>query len=859
LADIQTSFEYTGNGTSGPWPISADYISQSYWVAQNNGVPVAITWVGPGLVSIPTAVGDALVIWRVTPNASAITQYQDDSSLVAADLNIENTQLLHLIQEARWTSFKENLRDTTAVNAAMAAETSSRLAADVALNLRADKALSLGSTEAFWEARGKRLQNLAYPVEDSDGATIAAVRAALQTFVNTTTVPPGYDPSYDYVSLQAAMATTPTVLRSHVRVGGFNDASDLGHAVWRRLGAAPAIVHPGTRQDASGNWWQIAEARPNVRQFGARGDNVTDDTAAIQGAIDACIRMRKELILPHGTYVVGPLSLNGSFWDGSVTGPQDSVRGFYGEGGIYFGSTLAAKAGAYAQATGYTRNASSGKTDYTGGIGPAVLTLRNANSKAIVGIHVDARTIADQCIDVGYVGTASGVVGDAAPANDCAYRDWYCENARMRGVNVNQAADCDINNITYRGGTAPIAMSMNLEGGGIWARHLHFYTGALEISAQNAQVSDSVLLKGTRIVSASFNDIKLNSCQLSTDPLTGYTITCPVTPGSFGPGSVLIDNTLFLGGSTHTYYFGGRWKNGALLTGCSFIKPVNTFFDPAMIPVGGATRPPTFDFQFCSFYAGNDDDGNPVTPTIPAFPVSIPGVVRVARFMCTRSDGIVVATRVFPADIQVGDTGLITADTFQVTGTGMFVRGQTGGVIPSDTSIGLTFNRGGNAKAELIHDGAVFGIATKSGTQEFTFNGGSGFYPAVTNTLSLGIAGQVWTEVRATNGTIVTSDARLKTPVRELHDIELDAARDIAAGLGAWQWLEDGPDGQLHIGTTVQEIMSILAAHGLDWRRYSFVIRDEEADHFGLQADQLNFFLNRAADARLRKLEALVG
>jgi polygalacturonase len=48
----------------------------------------------------------------------------------------------------------------------------------------------------------------------------------------------------------------------------------------------------------------------NIRDFGAKGDGVTLDTAAVQAAIDACHRDRGgTVVVPAGTFVIGTLEL----------------------------------------------------------------------------------------------------------------------------------------------------------------------------------------------------------------------------------------------------------------------------------------------------------------------------------------------------------------------------------------------------------------------------------------------------------------------------------------------------------------------------------------------------------------------
>lgn len=152
--------------------------------------------------------------------------------------------------------------------------------------------------------------------------------------------------------------------------------------------------------------------------------------------------------------------------------------------------------------------------------------------------------------------------------------------------------------------------------------------------------------------------------------------------------------------------------------------------------------------------------------------------------------------------------------------------------------------------------------------------------------------------IYAASGTINTSDAREKTPVRPLTDQEIAAAKAMAREVGVFQWLvaieDKGDAARLHVGMTVQRAIEIMEAHGLDAVRYGLICHDvwdavppkpavearepeydedgvmtdpgelgrpgepgrEAGDRFGFRADQLLLFLARGFDARLSALEA---
>ncbi len=110
-------------------------------------------------------------------------------------------------------------------------------------------------------------------------------------------------------------------------------------------------------------------------------------------------------------------------------------------------------------------------------------------------------------------------------------------------------------------------------------------------------------------------------------------------------------------------------------------------------------------------------------------------------------------------------------------------------------------------------------------------------YPVTTNTVSCGRAGNVWTQVFATNTTISTSDARLKTKPRQLRDAESVAMSEIIRLPGVWRWKSrvygdencepEGREARKHFGPTVQAAIAVMEAHELDPFAYSFICYDE--------------------------------
>lgn len=144
---------------------------------------------------------------------------------------------------------------------------------------------------------------------------------------------------------------------------------------------------------------------------------------------------------------------------------------------------------------------------------------------------------------------------------------------------------------------------------------------------------------------------------------------------------------------------------------------------------------------------------------------------------------------------------------------------------------GLGISRGGYV--------AAYGNEHATLPGQINFFAGSGFdavvsaatfRPAGDNTTTLGAASFRCSVVYAATGTINTSDAREKTPIRPLTEAELAAGAALGELIGAYKWTEmvcaKGDEARLHIGLTVQGAISVMTAHGLDAFAYGFICYD---------------------------------
>ncbi|MNM93938.1 hypothetical protein D3C81_1063260 [compost metagenome] len=107
---------------------------------------------------------------------------------------------------------------------------------------------------------------------------------------------------------------------------------------------------------------------------------------------------------------------------------------------------------------------------------------------------------------------------------------------------------------------------------------------------------------------------------------------------------------------------------------------------------------------------------------------------------------------------------------------------------------------------------------------------GGACYPTLDGVYPAGESFARWSVVYAMTGTINTSDAREKTPVRPLTDAEIAAAVELGGEIGVYQWLamieQKGGAAREHVGQAVQRAIAVMQSHGLDPFRYGFICYD---------------------------------
>jgi len=137
----------------------------------------------------------------------------------------------------------------------------------------------------------------------------------------------------------------------------------------------------------------------------------------------------------------------------------------------------------------------------------------------------------------------------------------------------------------------------------------------------------------------------------------------------------------------------------------------------------------------------------------------------------------------------------------------------------------------GTVSNNLYFSGANFGIRTAGSGLVATNTAGA----LQDNTYDLGEAGTRWDDVRATNGTIQTSDFNEKQDIASLTATEMLVGKRISALFKTFRWkdavVEKGDNARTHTGVIAQDVQAAFTAEGLDAGDYALFISDTWWEH----------------------------
>ena len=133
---------------------------------------------------------------------------------------------------------------------------------------------------------------------------------------------------------------------------------------------------------------------------------------------------------------------------------------------------------------------------------------------------------------------------------------------------------------------------------------------------------------------------------------------------------------------------------------------------------------------------------------------------------------------------------------------------------------------------------------------DFKINGWGGFLPGQDNATILGYSSNRWSAVYSAEGTIQTSDGRLKQ-IEDISSTEISVGLRLAKSMVKYRWNDGGRNKKVHFGVIAQEIFLAFEEAGLNPLNYAVCEYDEENDIFGVNYAELSAFCLMALASKI--------
>lgn len=465
----------------------------------------------------------------------------------------------------------------------------------------------------------------------------------------------------------------------------------------------------------------------DVKAFGAKGDGVTDDTAAIQAALDS----GKDVVFPAGAYSSGPLTQTTNFQRIHAIGQANIVKRSPG--------VLMTSTGSYVEFNGlqFVGNNFAGDNINSTGSNPRFINCSSYGTPGralkAIGAHVQI------------IGT-SGI--------------YATTDATASGFDIEIGVS----------GTATLYHELH----GVYT----------------SQPTGGILL----------TDVGAHT----------------IVGGQFGKLSIL--------SGTSPAGVGGGKTIGARILGNVTVSLSNSVF------VGNQFGAVTITFAAGTSQHTLDASNNTTNATVVNNGNANSIIQRATSAGSTMDISVGATSWTNTTKYSPDGTQEITGDFILPNNKALRSR-DSGGTLRTLAILGsgddFSYGASNGANFTALAGGSVGVFIVVDGVSRF-FASTTAWQPVADDAYALGSPSNRYTVVYATTGAINTSDARDKTPLRQLTDAEKRAARNIE--IGAFQWLSaidaKGDGARVHCGVIAQQVAFALAAEGLDPARYAFWCAD---------------------------------